>query len=154
MERAAVATPLGVYLVIGVQDGAVVASDFRSRATEEGGQPRDPVLREAVRQARAYFRRRLHRFDLPLALHGSAFQEAIWRYVSGMETGQLISYSDLARAVGHPRAYRAAAAAMVRTPLALFVPAHRVVGNDGRVRGAGRRSMRRRLLAFEGIVLR
>lgn len=103
---------------------------------------------------KAYFRKRLVRFDLPLHVEGTAFQKAVWEFVSHMETGELISYSDLARAIGAPRAARGVAAAMARSPLDLFIPAHRVVGADGTVRGAGPRSLRRRLLEFEGITLR
>jgi methylated-DNA-[protein]-cysteine S-methyltransferase len=114
----------------------------------------DALLREAVRQVRAYFARRLRRFDLPLDLHGTPFQQDVWRFVAGLEVGQLVSYSDLARLVGRPRAHRGVATAMRVTPIDLFIPAHRVVGSDGTVRGAGPNSVRRRLLAFEGITLR
>lgn len=113
----------------------------------------DALLDEATRQLRAYFARRLRRFELPLAFDGTAFQIAVWDLVSRLETGELISYADVARAVGKPRAHRGVAMAMGRTPFDLLVPAHRVVGADGRIKGAGPHSMRRRLLRFEGISL-
>ncbi len=110
-------------------------------------------MREAKAQINAYLRKRLRRFDLPLALHGTPFQLDVWHLVAQLETGELISYGDVARAIGAPRAHRGVAMAMGRTPLDLLIPAHRVVGSDGRVKGAGPNSMRRRLLRFENIRL-
>jgi methylated-DNA-[protein]-cysteine S-methyltransferase len=155
MAHCMVETPFGLMLAIGSDGRAIVSSEFLSkRRAAAGRQAPDPLLREAVRQANAYFRKRLRRFDLPLALMGTPFQTAVWHFVSHLETGEIISYGDLARAIGHPLAHRAVAAAMRKTPLDLFVPAHRAVGGDGSVRGAGLRSLRRRLLEFEGIILR
>jgi methylated-DNA-[protein]-cysteine S-methyltransferase len=145
---------LGASLFIRASAGAITFCEFRARARPPLALPKDPLLREAQRQLRAYFARRLRRFDLPLDLRGTAFQVAVWRLVSELEAGELISYADVARAIGAPLAHRGVAAAMGRTPYDLLVPAHRVIGADGRVKGAGPRSMRRRLLAFEGIHLR
>ncbi|MFN2448848.1 MAG: methylated-DNA--[protein]-cysteine S-methyltransferase [Candidatus Baltobacteraceae bacterium] len=146
-------TPLGCRLLVRSNGEAIVASGF-SRSLKRSPAVSDPLLREARDQVKAYFRRRLLRFDLPLHFDGAEFECAVWQAVSQLETGELISYSDLARALGKPRAARGVARAMSRSPLALFVPAHRVVGADGTVRGASRASMRRKLLAFEGINLR
>ena len=77
-----------------------------------------------------------------------------WRCVAALEVGEIVSYADVARAIGRPGAHRGVATAMGRSPLDLFIPAHRVVGADGRIRGASPGSMRRALLAFEGITLR
>jgi len=148
------ATPLGIALAIRADDRGIVASDFVRSTVKTVGRTNDPLLREAAAQVKAYFRKRLSRFDLPLHVEGTAFQKAVWQFVSRMESGDLISYSDLARMIGTPRAARGVAAAMARSPLDLFIPAHRVVGANGSVRGAGPRSLRRRLLEFEGITLR
>jgi len=153
LARAYFETPLGAVLSVESDGERIVDASFCARRPNLSP-IRDPLLREAQRQLRAYFRKRLRRFDLPLLLGGTAFQKDVWRWVAQLETGELISYGDLARALGRPRAHRGVASAMRLTPIDLFIPAHRVVGSDGTVRGAGPRSMRRRLLTFEGITLR
>lgn len=155
VQRILLPTPLGVALEVGGDERSVVTATWRSKS--RAAKPRriaDPLLHEAASQIAAYFAHRLIRFDLPLALEGTAFQLAIWRAVAELEVGQFVSYADVARALGRPRAHRGVAAAMGKAPLALLIPAHRVIGADGRIKGASGNSIRRRLLAFEGITLR
>jgi len=145
-----IATPLGLDLLVGSDGSRIAASDFVVPCRRPAGKlPADALLREAKAQVEAYFRRRLRRFDLPLSLQGTAFSESVWRTVATLAFGEFVSYADVARALGRPLAHRAVAAAMGKTPLDLFVPAHRVVGADGRVRGAERGSIRARLVDFE-----
>ncbi|HEY9181118.1 MAG TPA: methylated-DNA--[protein]-cysteine S-methyltransferase [Candidatus Baltobacteraceae bacterium] len=151
--RVAIFTPLGVPLVVTSDGEGICGASFTRRARVQAMAP-DALLREARRQVDAYFKKRLRRFDLPLRFEGTDFQKEVWSFVAALEAGEIISYGDLARCIGRPRAHRGVAAAMRMTPLDLFIPAHRVVGADGSVRGAARGSMRRRLLAFEGITLR
>jgi methylated-DNA-[protein]-cysteine S-methyltransferase len=141
-------TPLGVALRVTAAGGELIAAEF-VRAKPAAAGRREPVLAEAAAQVRAYFARRLHRFDVPLRLAGSAFQERVWRIVADLAFGDVVSYADVARAAGRPLAHRGVAAAMRATPIDLFIAAHRVVGADGRVRGCDQRSVRARLLAFE-----
>ncbi len=89
--------------------------------------------------------------QLPLDLRGTAFQTAVWRFLTGLQRGQTLSYAAVAEAVGSPRAVRAAASACARNRIAVLVPCHRVLRSDGEVGGyrwgEGRKAA---LLAAEG----
>jgi methylated-DNA-[protein]-cysteine S-methyltransferase len=146
-------TPIGAMLLIEAADEQIVTCEFRPVSAARGS-ANTALLREAKSQFLAYFRKRLRRFDLPLALSGTPFQCAVWRLVAQLEAGELISYGDVGRAVGEPRAHRGVAAAMGCTPYDLVIPAHRVIGADGTIKGAGPNSLRRRLLQFEGFTVR
>jgi methylated-DNA-[protein]-cysteine S-methyltransferase len=133
-----------------VSDGAfILHSEFAPRRGQQHPKPTDALLVEVESQLRAYFARRLERFDLPLLFEGTELRVAAWRAVASLRFGELVSYADVARAIGRPSAHRGVAAAMSASPCDLLVPAHRVVGADGRVRGAAPGSMRARLVAFE-----
>ena len=75
-------TPLGRDLLIVSNGSSIVASDFVAPARATATKAGDALLVEASAQVRAYFRRRLRRFDLPLALDGTAFRVAVWRAVA------------------------------------------------------------------------
>lgn len=142
-------TPLRRDLLIVGNGSAILASDFVPPKRAAQSKPSDALLAEAGAQVRAYFQRRLRRFDLPLALDGTPLQVAAWRAVALLCFGEFVSYADVARAIGRPLAHRGVAAAMARAPLDLFIPAHRVIGADGRIKGTGPSSVRFRLAEFE-----
>lgn len=142
-------TPLRRDLLIVGNGEAIVASNFVAPKPPCRDKPSDALLAEAGAQVRAYFTRRLHRFELPLALHGTPLQLDAWRAVASLCFGEFVSYADVARAIGRPLAHRGVAGAMARAPLDLLIPAHRVVGADQRIKGAAPRSVRFRLAAFE-----
>ncbi len=109
-----------------------------------------PVLRQAVEQLRAYFDGKLTRFDLPLKLHGTPFQQRVWQALCSIPSGTTCTYGAIARAVGAPEAVRAVGAAVGRNPISVIVPCHRVVGADGTLTGyAGGLDRKRALLALE-----
>lgn len=144
-----VPTPLRRDLLIVSNGEAISASDFVAPEPPRHRKPSDALLAEAAAQVQAYFRRRLRRFDLPLALQGTPLQLDAWRAVASLCFGEFVSYADVARAVGRPLAHRGVASAMARAPLDLFIPAHRVIGADQRIKGAAPSSVRFRLAEFE-----
>lgn len=73
--------------------------------------------------------------DLPLDVRGTAFQRRVWQALREIPVGERVSYSELARRLGSPRATRAVAGACAANPVALAIPCHRVVRNDGDLAG-------------------
>jgi AraC family transcriptional regulator of adaptative response/methylated-DNA-[protein]-cysteine methyltransferase len=73
--------------------------------------------------------------DLPLDLKATAFQWKVWRYLQSIPYGETRAYSDVARAIGEPRAIRAVARACATNHVCLVIPCHRVVQKDGGLGG-------------------
>jgi AraC family transcriptional regulator of adaptative response/methylated-DNA-[protein]-cysteine methyltransferase len=69
--------------------------------------------------------------NLPVDVHGTAFQWKVWRALTRIPRGETRSYGDVARSIGRPTASRAVARACATNPLALVVPCHRVVASNG-----------------------
>jgi AraC family transcriptional regulator of adaptative response/methylated-DNA-[protein]-cysteine methyltransferase len=75
--------------------------------------------------------------DLPLDIRATAFQLRVWRALKQIPYGETRSYSEVAKSIGEPRAARAVARACATNPVALAIPCHRVVRNDGSMGGYG-----------------
>jgi AraC family transcriptional regulator of adaptative response/methylated-DNA-[protein]-cysteine methyltransferase len=73
--------------------------------------------------------------DLPLDVRGTAFQHRVWRALREIPPGETASYADIARSIGAPQAVRAVAGACAANPLAVAIPCHRVVRQDGALSG-------------------
>ena len=73
--------------------------------------------------------------DLPLDVRGTAFQQRVWEALRRVPAGETISYTELARRIGAPRAVRAVAGACAANALAVAIPCHRVVRSDGGLSG-------------------
>jgi methylated-DNA-[protein]-cysteine S-methyltransferase len=109
---------------------------------------------EAKRQLAAYFDGRLRDFDLPLTMHGTEFQRKVWDELLLIPFGSTVSYGELARRVGDPKASRAVGTANGRNPISIIVPCHRVIGANGKLTGYGGGLWRKdALLTFESMVL-
>ena len=130
-------SPLGT-LVLSARDGALVGLHLPGSsdpAPEESDTA--PVLDEARRQLDAYFAGERTAFELPLALAGTAFQQAVWNALRKIPYGETCRYGALAAAVGNPAASRAVGMANHRNPIAIIVPCHRVNGASGKLTGFG-----------------
>ena len=111
-------------------------------------------LAAAVAQLGEYFAGRRRRFDVPVQLHGTRFQESVWLELAEIPFGETVSYAELANMVGHPNAYRAVGQANGANPIPIILPCHRVVASGGGLGGyGGGLSMKRQLLALEGALL-
>ncbi len=154
-------TPLGEMLA-GATDGGLCLLEFahRKRFTAQMkslqrfvGPPRTgshPLLDTLKNQLDEYFAGNRRRFDLPLLLAGTPFQEKVWRALRAVPYGETISYAELAGRVGSPGGGRAVGRANGDNRIAIVVPCHRIVRADGSPGGySGGLDRKRRLLALE-----
>ena len=86
---------------------------------------------------------------IPLATYGTDFQLRVWNTLLDIPYGECITYADLARKVGSPRAYQAVGSAVGRNPLSLIVPCHRVASASGQVHYGGGPARKLYLLSVE-----
>jgi methylated-DNA-[protein]-cysteine S-methyltransferase len=148
-------SPVGRLTLVGSDAGlrAVlwpVERDGRVRLPVDIVDAGHPVLTRTAAQLDEYFAGDRREFDLPLDLHGTAFQVKVWRALGEIAFGATTSYGELAAPLGGTHMARAVGAAVGRNPVSIVVPCHRVVGADGSLTGfAGGLDAKRTLLALE-----
>lgn len=103
-------------------------------------------IEQTITQIGEYFDGSRRQFDLSLILHGTEFQEKVWRQLLEIPYGATMSYEQMAQAIGRPGAQRAVGTANGRNPMAVIIPCHRVVRNDGTLGGYGGGLWRKQLL--------
>ena len=136
--------PLGVRL-----DGGVVVG---VRFGASSGSPADGEL--AAEELAAYFAGELTEFSVPVRMvGGSEFERAVWREIAAIPYGEMLTYGEIATALGDPGAARAVGTACNHNPVPVIVPCHRVVGAGGKMVGfGGGLDRKRRLLELEANV--
>ncbi len=108
------------------------------------------TLAAYVRELDEYFGGERREFTMPLDLRGTPFQLACWQALLAIPYGATCSYGDIARAIGHPRAFRAVGMSNNRNPVAIVVPCHRVIASGGSLCGyGGGLDIKRQLLDLE-----
>lgn len=149
-------TPLGVFLLAARGDalkgGWFVGQKYFPDISAETGwrECETPILQEAAVQLQDYFNGTRTAFDVPLALEGTSFQQAVWQALAAVPCGQTTSYGELARRIGKPGSFHPVGAAVGHNPLSIIIPCHRALGSDGSLTGyAGGLQRKRWLLEHE-----
>ncbi len=73
--------------------------------------------------------------NLPLDIRGTAFQQQVWQALRKIPAGTTVTYTDIAKRIGHPESVRAVANAVGANPVAVAIPCHRVIHKDGSISG-------------------
>lgn len=108
------------------------------------------INKKAERQITAFLEGKLRKFAVEVDIQGTPFQRKVLRQVARIPYGRTMTYGEVARAVGHPRAYRAVGSANARSTLPLVIPCHRVVASNGPGGYGGAPAMKKKLLRMEG----
>ena len=129
------ATDKGVSAILLGDDPEAVLRDLQDRfpnAELTGG---DKKFNALTAKVVAYVERPQRPFDLPLDVQGTVFQHQVWAALRKIPAGSTASYTDIAKLIGKPASVRAVAAACGANPVAIVIPCHRVVRNDGTLSG-------------------
>ncbi len=133
-------TPIGELLLAG-EDGSLSMIGFPKGSMRRDPEPdwifNEKPLAEAGKQLTEYFDGARREFDLDLDLSGTEFQVSVLHALQEIPYGETVSYGEIARRIGRPKAVRAVGAANGRNPIPIVVPCHRVIGSGGDLTGFG-----------------
>lgn len=153
-------TPLGPMTAMATATGlAALWFDARERHPDAAAQapndPGHPHIAAARRWLDAYWAgAATDAIEVPLDLHGTLFQRAVWRELQRIPRGSTRTYGEVAAAVGGGAVPRATGSACGSNPVGVIVPCHRVVGASGSLTGfAAGIPRKERLLVHEGVLL-
>ncbi|NLZ25982.1 MAG: methylated-DNA--[protein]-cysteine S-methyltransferase [Chloroflexi bacterium] len=128
-------TPIGVFRTITtpelVHDVELIDLDTKGFRSSK---PRMPIQAELEAQYKAYFAKKLKRFDLPLAMDGlSPFTQKVLKLLQDLPFGEICSYKELAIQAGKPDAARTVGGMMARNRWLIAIPCHRVLPVSGKI---------------------
>lgn len=143
------ATPRGLCAIDLGDDPATLEAELRRRF-ELAHLTRDPDFADWVQQVVDFLDAPARGLSLPLDIQGTAFQQRVWAALREIPAGSTLSYSQVAERIGAPTSVRAVAGACAANKLAVAIPCHRVVRQDGDLSGyRWGVERKRRLLARE-----
>lgn len=145
-------TPIGKFYM--ESDGDLITrSGFEPMKLRQAKPP--VVLKEAGKQAAAYFNGKLKRFELPIQRLGTPFQRLVWTVLDDIPFGETRTYQALADRIGGKAVARTVGNACASNPLLIIVPCHRVRAVNGLLTGyAGELWRKKWLLEHEGVLPR
>lgn len=125
----------GVCAILLGDDAQVLAQDLQDRFPHAQLVGDDRSFDALVARVVAFVEAPGLGLDLPLDVQGTAFQQRVWQALQSIPAGETASYAEIAERIGSPSAARAVAQACAANALAVAIPCHRVVRNDGALSG-------------------
>ncbi|MCL2586955.1 MAG: methylated-DNA--[protein]-cysteine S-methyltransferase [Firmicutes bacterium] len=132
MNYKSLQTPIGVLTV--ESDGEFVTRILFNEDIPNNGEC--AILELTAKQLQEYFAGQRRVFDVPLRLEGGEFVKRVWRImIDEVGFGTIVTYGELAKRAGNPKASRAVGMANNRNPIPIIIPCHRVMGKNGKLTG-------------------
>ncbi len=123
-------SPLGILKICSTSQYITEITFIDNEENVHAATEINELLAAAVEQLIEYFNGKRRSFDVPVHQNGTLFQARVWNELLGIQFGKTISYMDLAKRLGDPKAIRAAASTNGRNQICIVVPCHRVIGTD------------------------
>ncbi len=125
----------GICAILFDEDAAALEADLRRRFPNALIEAADDAFSQTLAEVIAFVEAPGQGLSLPLDIRGTAFQQRVWQALQTIPVGKTASYRDVAEVIGAPLAVRAVAGACAANSLAVAIPCHRVVRNDGGISG-------------------
>ena len=129
------ATDKGICSILLGDDPDALVRDLQDRFPKAELIGAEPEFEATVGQVVAFVEAPRIGLDLPLDVRGTAFQQRVWQALRSIPAGRTVAYAALAAQLGMPQGARAVAGACAANPVAVAIPCHRVVRNDGAISG-------------------
>ena len=142
-------SPVGVLRLTAV-NGKISEITLTDKAGENAP---DAATDCAAAQLMEYFDGKRKEFSMEIAPQGTPFQRAVWEKLAEVPFGRVVTYGELARAIGRPTACRAVANAVGKNPLLIVFPCHRVVAANGLGGFSAGIAVKRALLRLERVII-
>lgn len=125
----------GICAIALSDDPDILVRDLRRKFPKAKLVARDAGLQALMLKILAFIETPALDLEVPLDIRGTLFQKKVWQALREIPAGSTASYTDIANRIGSPTAVRAVAQACAANPLAIAIPCHRVVRNDGALSG-------------------
>jgi AraC family transcriptional regulator of adaptative response/methylated-DNA-[protein]-cysteine methyltransferase len=129
------ATDKGICAILMGDDPELLARDLQDRFPQAELRGAEADFEATVAKVVGLVESPAIGLDLPLDVRGTAFQQRVWQALRAIPSGSTVSYGELAERVGTPSGARAIAGACAANPIAVAIPCHRVVRQDGAISG-------------------
>lgn len=129
------ASDKGICAILMGNDPDALAHDLQDQFPQSNLIGGDAQFEQLVAQVVGFVEAPAIGLNLPLDIRGTAFQQRVWEALREIPAGTTASYTDIAHKIGAPKAVRAVASACAANTLAVAIPCHRVVRNDGTLSG-------------------
>lgn len=128
-------TTRGICAILFGSDTGALARDLATQIPNAELVADEIALSQTLNEVRDFVEAPFGTFDAPLDIGGTLFQQQVWQALREIPAGTTASYADVAAHIGRPEAVRAVANACAANVLAVAIPCHRVVRNDGSLSG-------------------
>lgn len=132
-------SPVGSLLLTGKNKLETIVFEKSKKRTQplENWNENRSFFEPVIQQLDEYFSGQREKFDIEIELKGTDFQKKVWEELAKVPYGTTVSYGELARKIGNPKACRAVGMANGRNPIPIIIPCHRVIGKNGTLTGFG-----------------
>lgn len=129
------ASRIGVCAILLGEDPQELIADLEQRFPKAELLGGDRAFEDMVAQVIGFVEEPRLGLNLPLDMRGTAFQQRVWQALCAIPAGETVSYGEIAERIGAPKSMRAVAGACAANKIAVAVPCHRVVRQDGDISG-------------------